>query len=59
LFSTIFQILTKHAERLRELAPVLPWVENIGQWMTVENKDAIDRIDYLKTVDAEVRFLSL
>jgi protein gp37 len=41
----VFQVLTKRAERLQELAPKLPWPDNV--W-----------IDALRTVPAHVRFLS-
>lgn len=54
-----FQILTKRAERLRELAPLLNWTENIWMGVTVENNDYIGRIDDLRTVNASIRFLSL
>lgn len=54
-----FQILTKRAERLAELAPKLPWPENIWMGVTVENSDYVHRIDYLRKVNAFIRFLSL
>ena len=54
-----FQVLTKRAERLAELAPHLEWSDNIWMGVTVENADYVFRIDYLRTVPAHVRFLSL
>ena len=54
-----FQILTKRAERLAELAPKLQWGPNVWQGVSVESPDYISRIDYLRTVPARVRFLSL
>jgi protein gp37 len=54
-----FQILTKRAERLSELAPRLPWSENVWQGVSVESERYLPRIDYLRRVDAAVRFLSL
>lgn len=53
-----YQILTKRAARLAELAPYLNWGPNIWMGVSVENEDVIDRIDYLKEVPAAVRFLS-
>lgn len=54
-----FQILTKRSQRLTELAPLLNWTENIWMGVTVENGDYLPRIDDLRRVDAQVRFLSL
>lgn len=54
----IFQILTKRAERLAELAPFLNWTPNIWQGVTVENDRYKNRIDMLRTVSAHVRFIS-
>ena len=55
----IFQILTKRAERLAELAPQLPWPPHIWVGVTVEEQRYTYRIDLLRTVPAAVRFLSL
>ncbi len=54
-----FQILTKRSERLRELAPQLPWPRNVWQGVTVESQSYVHRIRDLETVPAAVRFLSL
>lgn len=54
-----FQILTKRAERLRELAPHLKWSANIWMGVTVEHCDNVGRIDALLDVPSSVRFLSL
>lgn len=54
-----FQILTKRAERLAELAPRLPWPENVWQGVSVESERYLSRIDHLRGVNAAVRFLSL
>ena len=54
-----FQILTKRAEHLAELAGTLTWGPNIWQGVSVENPEYISRIAYLQTVPARVRFLSL
>ncbi len=55
----IFQILTKRSERLAELSPLLNWSNNIWIGVTVENNACVNRISFLKTVPAHVRFLSL
>lgn len=55
----LYQILTKRAERLAELAPLLPWPGNVWMGVTVESADYVHRIDSLRSVPAAVRFLSL
>lgn len=54
-----FQMLTKRASRLAELAPALPWPANVWVGVSVENAGCLKRIDYLRSVPAAVRFLSL
>jgi protein gp37 len=54
-----FQILTKRAERLAELAPRLPWPKNLWMGVSVETSEYLWRGDYLRRVPAGVRFLSL
>jgi len=53
-----FQILTKRAERLAELAPFLPWPENVWIGVSVENMRWAARADFLRTVPAAVKFIS-
>ncbi len=53
-----FQVLTKRAERLAKLAPMLPWAGNIWMGVTVENREYLTRIDHLREIDAAVRFIS-
>lgn len=53
-----YQILTKRAERLAELAPELPWHKNIWMGVSVESQKYVQRIAYLQQVPAHVRFLS-
>jgi protein gp37 len=55
----IFQVLTKRAARLAELAPRLPWPPNMWQGVSVESVAYLARIDELRRVPAAVRFLSL
>ena len=54
-----FQILTKRAERLDEVASLLPWPRNVWMGVTVENAKCTSRIAYLVKVPAAVRFLSV
>lgn len=53
-----FQALTKRSERLRELAPRLPWPRNLWMGVSVEDQRVVHRIGDLATVPARVRFLS-
>jgi protein gp37 len=55
----VFQVLTKRAERLAMLADELPWPSNVWAGVTVERADYVSRIDMLRRVPAQVRFLSL
>lgn len=54
-----FQVLTKRAERLAELSPQLPWPRNVWMGVSVETCRYRDRIDRLRSADAQVKFLSL
>jgi len=53
-----FQVLTKRAERLARLAPRLPWPRNVWMGVSVETPEYSWRIDYLRRVNAAVRFVS-
>lgn len=53
-----FQVLTKRAERLAEVAVHLNWTPNIWQGVTVESGEYKNRTDYLRIVPAKVRFIS-
>lgn len=53
-----FQVLTKRSKRLVELAPQLEWPENVCMGVSVENSDALYRVDDLRKVPAKIRFLS-
>lgn len=55
----VFQILTKRAERLADLAPRLPWPSNVWQGVSVETDAYTGRIEQLRRVPAAVRFLSI
>ena len=53
-----FQILTKRAERLARLAPRLPWPSNVWMGVSVESNAFKWRVNYLRCVPAQVRFIS-
>ena len=54
----VFQVLTKRHERLAELAPHLPWPQNVWMGVSIENRRFVHRADYLREVPAAVRFIS-
>lgn len=54
-----YQILTKRAERLEEVAPLLVWPQNVWMGVSVENADYLYRIDHLRRTAAAIKFLSL
>ncbi|HIK06326.1 MAG TPA: phage Gp37/Gp68 family protein [Trichormus sp. M33_DOE_039] len=54
----IYQILTKRPERLFDVANHLEFHKNIWLGVSVENQNYIHRIDVLRQVPANVRFLS-
>ncbi|TNY37956.1 phage Gp37/Gp68 family protein [Thermomonospora catenispora] len=53
-----YQILTKRSTRLRKIADRLTWPENLWMGVSVENAQALFRVDDLREVPARVRFLS-
>jgi protein gp37 len=53
-----FQVLTKRADRLREMSPSIAWPENVWMGVSVERQDYVSRIDDLRTASALVKFLS-
>lgn len=54
-----FQVLTKRAERLRELSEYLEWCPNIWMGVSVETSAYFSRIDDLRQTGAQIKFLSL
>ena len=54
-----FQVLTKRAERMAELAGKLAISSNVWMGVSVENAQYTSRIDALRGVNATVRFLSI
>ena len=55
----VFQVLTKRADRLRELDAELDWPDNVWAGVTVESAKYVYRIDDLRATGAKVKFLSL
>lgn len=53
-----YQILTKRSRRVRRLAPELDWPPNLWMGVSVENEEALSRVDDLRAVPVAVRFLS-
>ncbi|MGE3805452.1 MAG: DUF5131 family protein [Gemmataceae bacterium] len=54
-----FQVLTKRADRLRELGATLSWPDNLWMGVSVESAAYVWRVDRLRDVPAAVRFLSI
>lgn len=54
-----FQVLTKRAERLAELAPWIDWPLNVWMGVSVEDRAALHRVPHLVGVKAAIRFLSI
>ena len=55
----VFQVLTKRAERMAELAHRLDWPPNLWMGVTVEAQRYTGRIDLLREIPAPVRWLSM
>lgn len=55
----IFQVLTKRSKRLVELSPELSWSTNIWTGVSIENQSMVNRINDLRKVPSQVRFLSI
>jgi len=53
-----YQILTKRADRLKELNSIIPWEPHIWMGVSVENQDYAFRIDHLRRTGAHVKFVS-
>ncbi len=54
-----FQVLTKRPERLGKIASKLRWTDNIWMGVTVEANNYVQRVDYLRNIDAKIKFLSI
>ena len=53
-----FQVLTKRSARLLEMAPSLPWPDNVWMGVSIESDQYVERADDLRGVPAAVRFIS-
>jgi protein gp37 len=53
-----YQVLTKRSARLPKIVDKLDWPANLWMGVSVENADAMYRIEDLKAVPTSVRFLS-
>lgn len=54
----IFQVLTKRAERLKELDKKIKWTSNIWMGVSVESNIYNSRVDLLRTCGAKCKFVS-
>ena len=54
-----YQVLTKRAERLAELARRLEWPENVWMGVSIKSSEFKGRIDLLRETPAVTKFLSL
>ena len=54
-----FQVLTKRAERIKELNDLITWTKNIWLGTTVESQKVTHRINYLRESGAYIKFLSI
>jgi protein gp37 len=54
-----FQVLTKRSSRLAVLNTILDWPSNVWMGVTAENTRYTDRIEHLRSTNAQVKFLSL
>jgi protein gp37 len=54
-----YQVLTKRADRLLELSPLLLWPMNTWMGVSVESADYLGRVDRLRRTGAKVKFVSL
>lgn len=54
-----YQLLTKRANRLAEVAPALVWPRNVWMGVTVEDNERLGRVERLREVPSAVRFLSI
>lgn len=54
-----FQILTKRSARLKKLSQRIDWPKNVWIGVSVENEETKSRIDDLRWVPAQIKFLSI
>ncbi len=54
-----FQLLTKRPERALEIADQVPWPANLWMGVSVESPAYLHRVDTLRSIPAQTKFLSL
>lgn len=54
-----YQLLTKRADRLADIASLLPWHRNVWVGVTVEDNERLSRVTKLRQVPSIVKFLSI
>ena len=54
----VFQVLTKRAEILWSRDSIFNWSPNIWMGVTVETRETLQRIEYLKKTSARIKFVS-
>jgi len=54
-----FQVLTKRADVLLKYSKHLNWTKNIWMGVTIENQENVFRVDQLREIEANVKFLSI
>jgi protein gp37 len=54
-----YQLLTKRADRMAEVAPLLPWADNVWMGVTVEDNTRMSRVERLREIPSAVKFLSV
>ena len=54
-----YQVLTKRAERLEDIAGELQWAPHIWMGVSVESAEYLWRIDHLRRTKAHIKFLSV
>lgn len=55
----IFQVLTKRAEQLAKYSYLLNWSDNIWMGVSIEDFTQINRLKFLKSCNASIKFISL
>ncbi len=53
-----YQVLTKRAQRLAEIGSRIDWPQNVWMGVSIESQKYAFRANYLREVDASVRFVS-
>jgi protein gp37 len=54
----VFQVLTKRADMLWSRRSEFNWTNNIWMGVTIENRETLQRLEYLKKTSARIKFVS-